>query len=83
MPRKNDRYKNYLFDIGLFIKEGALKAREKRSKEKKGSKAHMYEAGRVMAFYEVISLLQQEAEGFAIPLKDLQLDGIDPDKDLL
>ena len=37
---------------------------------------------RVMAFNEVISIMQQQAEGFEIPLAELRLDDIEPDRDL-
>lgn len=36
-----------------------------------------------MAFYHVISLMQDQALGFGIDLKDLKLESIDPDRDLL
>jgi hypothetical protein len=36
-----------------------------------------------MAFYEVLSLMQSQADAFAMPLESLSLEGIDPDKDLL
>jgi hypothetical protein len=31
----------------------------------------------------VLSLMQQQAEGYALPLRDLALDGFDADRDLL
>jgi len=37
---------------------------------------------RVMAFNEVISIMQQRGEGCGIPLKQLQIEVIDPDRDL-
>jgi hypothetical protein len=39
--------------------------------------------GRVIAFNEVISIVPQEAPGFGIPLRDLQLADIEPDRDLV
>ncbi len=36
-----------------------------------------------MAFNEVISIIQQTAESLGINLRDLKLDDIDPDKDLI
>ncbi len=36
-----------------------------------------------MAYYEVISLMQQQAEAFGIPLTDINLEGLDPEKDVL
>jgi len=31
----------------------------------------------------VLSLMQQQADAFDLPLTDLSLDGLDPDRDLL
>ena len=36
-----------------------------------------------MGYYAVLSLMHQQAQAFAIPLEDLALDGLDPDRDLL
>ena len=36
-----------------------------------------------MAFHEVISLMQQQVQAFGIPLEDLGLDDIQPEKELL
>jgi len=76
-------YRNYLADLGFLVKEAALKAKEHKYKETKGSEAHIYETGRLMAFSFIIGLMQQQAEAFGIPLQDLRLEDIDPDKDLL
>lgn len=78
----DERYKWYLYDLGFLIKEYALDAK-KRFVESKGTEKEMYEAGERMAFYSVVTLMQQQAEGFGIPLSDLRLDDINPDRDLL
>jgi hypothetical protein len=39
--------------------------------------------GRLMAFHEVISLMQQQAQAFGITLEEIGLDDIQPEKDLL
>ena len=36
-----------------------------------------------MAYVEVLSLMQQQAEGFGVPLSELCLDELDPENDLL
>ena len=36
-----------------------------------------------MAYYEVLSLMQQQAEAFDLPLNDLGLSGLDPDRELI
>ncbi len=83
MTCTDERYRNYLFDLGDVVKTRALEAKKDRDRRGKGSKGYMYESGRVMAFNEVISIMQQQAEGFGIPLRDLQLDDVDPDRDLV
>ncbi|WP_214467820.1 hypothetical protein [Microbacterium flavescens] len=42
-----------------------------------------FEAGRLFAYVEVISLMQQQAVAFGIDLTELGLDDIDPERDLL
>lgn len=79
----NQKYKNYLHDLGHLIKERALQATKERSLERKNSREYFYESGRVMAFNEVITIMQQQALAFGIQLKELQLDDITPDKDLV
>ena len=77
------KYKHYLHDLGEIIKTRAFEAKEERSKQQKGSAAHHFQCGRLIAFNEVISILQQQAEGFGINLRDLNLSEIDPDRDLV
>jgi hypothetical protein len=36
-----------------------------------------------MAFCEVVSLMQSQADAFGIPFERLSLDGIDPETDLI
>jgi hypothetical protein len=42
-----------------------------------------YDAGKLMAFCDVISMLQQQARSFEIPLDTIGLGDINPDVDLL
>jgi hypothetical protein len=39
--------------------------------------------GRQVAYHEVMSLLVQQAESFQLPIEDLHLEGLDPDRDLI
>lgn len=77
------KYKYYLYDLGEILKTRALSAKKDRERELKGSPGYEFESGRIIAFNEVISIMQQQAEGFDIPLEELQLEDIDPDKDLV
>jgi hypothetical protein len=71
-------YEDYLHDLGLLIKEMALEAKE-TARTTESDFAVGYMAG----FHRVVSLMQQQAEAYGIPLKELALDGIDPDSELV
>lgn len=72
----------YVHDLGLLIKEKAFEA--KTAKESSiGGANHQFELGRLMAFHEVISLMQQQAEAFGIPFEEIGLADLDPEKALL
>jgi len=79
----NLRYKYYLRDLGNLLKERALEAKQISEKEERGTEGYHLESGRLMAYYEVISLMQQQAQGFQIPLEELDLHDIEPDRDLV
>jgi uncharacterized protein (DUF3084 family) len=78
MSDKSSVHANYLRDVGLLLKERALQAQRDRVQA-----PSEFEDGRVMAYYEVISLLRNEAETFGLGPDDLQLHDIDPDRDLI
>lgn len=72
----------YVHDLGLLIKEKAFEA--KSAKESSiGAVNHQFDLGRLMAFHEVVSLMQQQAEAFGIPLQEIGLADLDPEKELL
>jgi hypothetical protein len=77
------KYKYYLRDLGEIVKIRAFEAKEERDKEEEGSAEYHFQCGRLLAFNEVISILQQQAQGFNISLNDLNLGDIDPDRDLI
>jgi len=64
-------YKNYLEDLGPIIKEYALE-------EKNNSSGSEFDNGQLMAFHRVISLMQQQAEAFEIPLSEIGLQDFNP-----
>ena len=74
-------YENFLNDAGTYIKERALQAKAERDKAESGSEE--YESGRVMAFGEVIAILQQTLEAFCIPTEAMKLHDVDSDRDLV
>jgi hypothetical protein len=75
------KHENYLYDLGLLIKERAREARRQRNDLPLDSVDRAFQAGRLLAFNETISIMQQQADGFSIPLADLQLEDVDPDRD--
>jgi len=70
---------NFILDLGTLMKEAALKAVAKA----RARGADQFEAGRAMAWYEVASLIQQQAAAFGLPLSQLGLSGFDAERDLL
>lgn len=81
-PLADLKYKHYLHDLGEILKTRALEVKEERASTQEESAAYHFQCGRLIAFNEVISILQQQAEGFSINLGELNLDDIDPDCDL-
>ncbi len=79
---KHDAFKHYLRDLGFLVREQA-KAAKLRALETKDDPSHDFELGQSFAWYSVVSLMQQQAVAFEIPLVELALDGVDPDRDLL
>lgn len=74
----DDRYRNYLKDLGTLLRDQAL-----RAKADKAAKPDQYNIGRLMTFHEVISLMYAQCEAFGIPLADLGWANIDPDAEYL
>ena len=73
-----NKYKNYLLDLGLLLKENATEAKQQQSTNKRE-----FDEGYLLAYYEVITLMQQQADAFEIPLNELQLDHFDADQELM
>ena len=75
----SDTHSNYLRDLGDLLRQAGSDAK----RNAQAAAADDFERGRLMAYYEVLSLMQQQAVAFDIPLSDLLLDGLDPNRDLL
>ncbi|MGL0870686.1 hypothetical protein [Vibrio vulnificus] len=72
----DEKYRNYLVDLGSIAKEYAQEAIEEYE-EAKGSTEEGFKAGYMMGFHRIITLMQQQAESFDIPLSELGLSDID------
>jgi len=66
-----DTYKNYLIDLVSLLKEAAAEARAAAESKQP------FEAGRALAYAEVIALMQSQADAFMIAREKLNLDGFD------
>ena len=70
-------HQNYLRDLGSELRERAVAAHATAVES-----PTEFARGRLLAYNEMLSLMQQQAHAFEIPLADLALDGFDPDRDL-
>jgi hypothetical protein len=75
-----DTYKNYLRDLVYLLRERGGEAL-RRSREP-GEMAE-FEQGRSMAYIEVLSLMQHQADAFQLPRDELLLSGFDPENDAI
>jgi hypothetical protein len=80
--RVDQKYAYCLAQVIEDCLERALEARA-RKRETADPDARAFEAGRLMAFNELISICQQECSGFLIDLGEVGLEGIEPDRDLV
>ena len=82
MKNNDEKFKNYLSNLGQLVKEYALAAVEEREKHRGQPMQEFYD-GYVLGFHRFVSLMQQQAQACGIDLKDLQLEGVQPDRDLV
>jgi hypothetical protein len=73
----DETYKNYLRDLGFLVKEFAETARQDYLASSEAEEAHRL--GYLMAFHRVVTLMQQQAESFDIPISDLCLEDLPED----
>ena len=77
-PLNTTVYQDYLLDLGILVKEIALEAKKEATKSSTD-----FAFGYMAGFHRVVSLMQQQAEAFGIPLKEIGLDEIDPNDELV
>lgn len=71
-------HQNFLIDLGTLLRERAVAAHDmakRNPSEFQGGVAHGY--------YEVLSLIESQAEAFGLPLDDIGLKGFSVDDELL
>ncbi|MFZ0428955.1 MAG: hypothetical protein WAO20_12630 [Acidobacteriota bacterium] len=71
----------YLMDLGTLLKEAAFEAR--RVRDSSSGTDRDFLNGRLMGYYEVISLMLSQCGAFGLPANAINLGGIDPDRDLV
>jgi hypothetical protein len=71
----------YLFDLGRLLRAEAQEAHD-RVEATPGAKSD-FAAGEMMTWASVLSIMQPQAVAFDLPLSELGLDGLDPERDLL
>ena len=77
---KDDSYKNYLRDLVYRLRENGAKAQVQSRSAQDGRE---FQQGRAMAYMEILSMMQNQADSFQIPRDDLLLSGFDPLNDSL
>jgi len=78
---EEQKYRLYLYDLGLLIKENALKVKDQTKASEDSERKFL--RGILFGYAEVIGLMQQEAQAFGIGLDELRLDDIRPEGDLI
>jgi hypothetical protein len=74
--------KNYMHDVCVDMLETAFSIR-KSLREETDTAKYDFELGRLMAYYENLSLIVEQAKMFKINLSDIGLENIDLEKELL
>ena len=73
-------YSAYVRDLVYLLREAAADARRRKAADP--NESHFHE-GRESAFIEALLFMQSQADSFAIPRKEFELDAFDPLKDPL
>jgi adenylyl- and sulfurtransferase ThiI len=83
MDEIENKYKLYLQDLGFDIRDEAFKTKTRRDSFPISSPEYENECAQLVVYNHIIYLMQQQAINFGIEVKDLRLDGIVPDRDLI
>ena len=71
-------YESYCLDLGTLVREIAMDAKERHQKQNTE-----FSSGYLIGMYRIITLMQQQAEAFGMSLEAINLDGLDPEADLI
>ncbi len=78
---KNKNFETYIKYISDLLKDNARKAKLEADNPKEGD--FDYNTGYLMAYYEVISTMKNQAAIFDLEQEDISLSDIEPDRDLV
>lgn len=78
----SDTLRNYVRDLGVLLRQRALDAKLDRDASVDCDDEDL-KLGRLMAFYEVLSLMVEQAAAFGVDPEAIGLDGFDPEAELL
>ena len=73
----NQTHRNYLRDLGHLVRERAVQAHSERRSGDNADAA--FSQGYSLAWYEVASLMRDQAVAFQLPEGDLAFDGFNPE----
>jgi hypothetical protein len=74
----SDAFKNYIRDVVYLLREIGAEAQRKSKRTEQSSD---FDAGRALAYLEVLSLMQNQADAFQLSRDDLLLASFDPEVD--
>lgn len=76
-----DTWRQYVVATSELLLEFAREAK-RQADATRGTAAGNFDAGYLMGFHRVVSLLQQQALAFGLDESDVGLEGVDPDREL-
>jgi hypothetical protein len=79
--KADETFRHYLVATNDLLLQCAREAK-RQAERTRGTEAGKFDAGYLMGFHRVISLMQQQAPAFGIEVGDIGLEGIDPNRDL-
>lgn len=82
MDHNSEPFRSFLRDFGLLIRESALDAKSEYALAKDAEDEDI-KLGRLMAFYDILSLMQQQLNAFELTDEAGGLEGFDAERDLL
>lgn len=77
-PPVTNQYENFVTDLCVLLREKALEAKTEKSNDPSD-----FNLGKLMGYYEVVSLLRDQFISFDLDLEAFGLSNLVPDRDLL